>query len=151
MNLKLVPYGNAEESFDVENDVWLFKCQHGEEECAGNLFQTCLIHSYPDVSIHFPVIDCIESDDEENFISLSIQCSNKFNINYHLVSHCMKSRLGNALQHEMAKLTNGLNLVHQYVPLIDVNGQHDESIQDMANENLIKLICNFYQVFKVIF
>ncbi len=60
MNLKMVPYGNTVETFDKENNVWKFECQHDEDECWGNLYQTCLIHIYPNVEQHFRVIECIE-------------------------------------------------------------------------------------------
>ncbi|KAJ8332734.1 hypothetical protein SKAU_G00425230 [Synaphobranchus kaupii] len=37
MNVQLVPYGNAKESFDGKK--YLFTCQHGEEECLGNMIE----------------------------------------------------------------------------------------------------------------
>ena len=37
MNLTLVPYGNANETWRNETKLWQFSCEHGQEECLGNL------------------------------------------------------------------------------------------------------------------
>ncbi len=60
MNLTLVPYGNAKELFRNETKLWQFTCQHGVDECWGNLFQSCLINYFPNVNQHFPFIQCME-------------------------------------------------------------------------------------------
>ena len=41
MNLTLVPYGNAKETYRQETKLWQFSCQHGSEECWGNLLHSC--------------------------------------------------------------------------------------------------------------
>ncbi|KAJ1466273.1 hypothetical protein T484DRAFT_1862103, partial [Baffinella frigidus] len=35
-----------------------FTCQHGEHECHGNMWETCLQGLYP--ALAFPTIECIE-------------------------------------------------------------------------------------------
>jgi interferon gamma-inducible protein 30 len=60
MNLTLVPYGNAQEKFDIITKLWKYTCQHGPDECWGNLFHTCLINYYPKIEDHFQVIHCME-------------------------------------------------------------------------------------------
>ena len=37
MGITIVPYGNADETYDSTNQTYLFVCQHGPEECLGNL------------------------------------------------------------------------------------------------------------------
>ncbi len=41
-------------------------------------------------------------------------------------------------------LTDNLNPSHTYVPWVTVNGVHTEEIQNQAQDNLVKLICNTY-------
>ncbi|XP_009959538.1 PREDICTED: gamma-interferon-inducible lysosomal thiol reductase, partial [Leptosomus discolor] len=40
---------------------WQFQCQHGPEECLGNMIETCLMHEAKNFSTYFPVIFCLES------------------------------------------------------------------------------------------
>ena len=54
MNVTLVPYGNAKTS---GKEV---KCQHGEEECEGNMWENCAIKLNPEFSDYFPFIHCME-------------------------------------------------------------------------------------------
>ncbi len=39
MDVRLYPFGNAEESEGKEEGRWKFQCQHGPKECVGNLLE----------------------------------------------------------------------------------------------------------------
>ncbi|GFR89250.1 gamma-interferon-inducible lysosomal thiol reductase-like [Elysia marginata] len=41
-------------------DKWEFQCQHGEQECIGNLIETCTIALVKDIKKYFPFINCME-------------------------------------------------------------------------------------------
>ena len=43
VNISIYPYGNANERQEA-NGTWNFNCQHGEDECKGNLVETCFIN-----------------------------------------------------------------------------------------------------------
>ncbi|NXY92434.1 GILT reductase, partial [Alcedo cyanopectus] len=59
LNITLVPYGNAQER--NVSGRWQFQCQHGPEECLGNMIETCLMNEAKNFSTYFPVIFCLES------------------------------------------------------------------------------------------
>lgn len=142
MNVNLVPYGNAHER--KKGGKWVFSCQHGKEECIGNLIETCAIHFYPKASVYFPFIHCIES-------SLSIprkvapSCAKKFKLDYSKIEDCANGKLGNRLEHEMALKTQALNPPHLYVPWVTLDGVHTKKIQKQAENDLIGLICKTYK------
>ena len=142
MNINLVPYGNADEK--LKDGKWVFTCQHGKEECIGNLIETCAIHFYPNVTDFFPFIHCIETSGKIPRKSAP-SCAQKFDLDYPKIESCASGDLGNKLEHEMALKTDALVPDHTYVPWITLEGVHTEKIQNEAEDNLVRLICKTYK------
>jgi len=142
MNLTLIPYGNANETWRNETQLWQSSCQHGKDECWGNLLHSCFIHFYPETSAHWPFIHCMESSNQTVYNSSTI-CAKQFNVSLDDSIKCMGSRLGNDLQHANAVLTNAQH--QQYVPWVTLNGVHTEDIEKAAESDLVKLICDTYK------
>jgi interferon gamma-inducible protein 30 len=92
----------------------------------------------------------MEADDQNKIRDAATSCAQKLNIPLDKTMACMKSRLGNDLQHANAVLTEQLNPPHNYVPWVTLNGVHTEDINNEALEDLVGLICNAYKV-KIIF
>ncbi|XP_061406687.1 gamma-interferon-inducible lysosomal thiol reductase-like [Lethenteron reissneri] len=143
MNVTLVPYGNAQEKHD--GDQWVFTCQHGPQECLGNLLQACLIHYLPNNADHLPIIYCMEA--AEDPVSAASQCAALLapTLNWQQVETCANGTLGNQLMHSNAQLTDALNPPHKYVPWIVFNGAHTEDIQNKAMEALLPMVCSAYK------
>ena len=142
MNVGLVPYGNAEES--QESGKWVYNCQHGKEECIGNLIETCAIHLYPNASVYFPFIHCIETSPTIPRTAAP-SCAQKYGLDYSKIQSCASGDLGNSLEHEMALKTQALDPPHTYVPWVTLEGVHTDEKQDKAEFNLIGLICGAYK------
>ncbi|XP_064424541.1 gamma-interferon-inducible lysosomal thiol reductase isoform X2 [Latimeria chalumnae] len=142
MNVTLVPYGNAQETY--QGGKWVFQCQHGEEECLGNMIEVCLIHLLKDIVVYFPVIFCMESS--PNVIDSASHCLKVYapQVSWNQVMSCVKGDLGNKLMHQNALMTNGLNPPHKYVPWIVFNGKHTDDLQNQALGALLKLVCSTY-------
>jgi len=137
MNVTLVPYGNAKE-IQVGNE-WQFTCQHGAQECLGNILETCAIYLYPDQNVFLPFVHCVESSQDP--IKSMAGCAQQFSINFTAVQTLANSTKGNALEHMMGLLTESLNPAHQYVPWVTINGIHSTD----GEENLMAVICATYQ------
>ena len=144
MNLVIVPYGNAKETWRNETKLWQFTCQHGANECWGNLLHSCFLYFNPKTADHLPFIHCMESDDQDDIRNASIKCAQQFKIDLEPITKCMNSRFGNNLQHLNAQLTEALNPAHQYVPWVTLNGAHNDDIQNKAQDDLVGLICDTY-------
>ena len=145
MNLEIVPYDNAREQ-QVGNK-WQFTCQHGNEECYGNLIGTCAIHYYQNTSVYFPFIHCIELEASNKLTPRQSApgCAEKSGLDYSQIKSCANGPLGNSLEHKMALKTGALEPPHTYVPWITLNGVHTKEIQSDAEQDLEGLICKTYQ------
>ncbi|XP_076456849.1 gamma-interferon-inducible lysosomal thiol reductase-like [Babylonia areolata] len=142
MNLTLVPFGNAQES--KQGDRWVFQCQHGKQECVGNLLETCAIHALGgNMDQIMPFIYCVESSQRSPMAAVKT-CAGKQGLPLEQILSCYNSSEGNQLEHQMALRTNALNPPHQYVPWVVLNGVHTEKINTEATQNLLKLICDTY-------
>lgn len=144
-NLTLVPYGNAEET--KRGDKWVFQCQHGPNECLGNLIETCAISLLKNISVSFPFVHCFEVSIEHSGDPKSVaqHCAKSSEIDYTPIEACVNGPQGNELEHEMAKKTDALEPQHEYVPWVTINGKHTEKIQTEAENNLLKLVCDYYE------
>jgi len=144
-DFSLYPYGNAHQS--LAKKKWEFKCQHGAEECSGNLMQNCALNQ-TNFKNGINFIVCFE----ENILSFNKDldqtgqhCADDFNLDFSEIKRCMGSDLGNMVQHEVAVKTESLQPPRDYVPWIVVNGQHDTNIEDQILQNMVGYICKNYQ------
>lgn len=88
-NIRLIPFGNAVET--KKKGKWTFRCQHGAEECFGNLLEGCIIHqSGYDVNKYMNVIHCMEDNDDP--IKAAKSCVHKFgqHLKFNQVIKCAK-------------------------------------------------------------
>lgn len=145
INLTLVPYGNAREEKDAASGKWKYTCQHGEDECVGNLIETCAIHLLKNISVYFPFISCIEHDQFGTPQFSAKKCAKQQGIDLQPIMDCSTSSLGNSLEHQMALKTEALNPPHKYVPWVTLNGVHTEEIEKKAEADLTALICDTYK------
>eukprot|EP00475_Leptophrys_vorax_P015820 TRINITY_DN2217_c0_g1_i1.p1 TRINITY_DN2217_c0_g1~~TRINITY_DN2217_c0_g1_i1.p1 ORF type:complete len:220 (-),score=67.64 TRINITY_DN2217_c0_g1_i1:54-680(-) len=140
MNLTMVPFGNAKESQDASGN-FVYTCQHGAEECVGNLWAGCVIDQVMDVSKHFPVLECME-EAGNSFETVVPKCAAKFGVDSAGIVNCVNSQHGIDVQHINAEKTKALNPAHKYVPWIVINGQHTESMQGKAEDDLLSVVCD---------
>ncbi|CAL8345852.1 unnamed protein product [Merluccius merluccius] len=144
LNVTLVPYGNAKESFDRKK--YIFTCQHGEEECLGNMIEACLLEL---VGISaFQVIYCMESSTD--VINSAESCLQLYqpSVKWGSVMSCVKGDQGNNLMHQNALKTAALKPPHNYVPWVTINGEHTDELQKNATNALLPLVCSLYQGIK---
>jgi len=140
----LYPYGNAVET-ENKDGSWNITCQHGPEECLGNLLEVCLMHYLSwDPDLYVPVISCMESADDP--VMSAEGCINQLSTaSYEAVKGCAKGPEGNRLAHAMGAKTESLDPPHNYVPWVVVDGEHNNEIQQAAMDNLLALVCKLYK------
>ncbi|CAF0890478.1 unnamed protein product [Rotaria sordida] len=144
VNLTFIPYGNAHEVYRPETQLYQFYCQHGVDECYGNLIHTCVIAFYPDTRQHMPFIYCMDSTFGD-IETVARQCAKNASIDFDKVANCTNSPMGNQLQHVYAVQTENTKPAQASVPFVTLNGNGTDEIQDMAQTNLIRLLCETYK------
>lgn len=136
--VNFIPFGNANEEYDEEKKKWIFSCQHQENECNGNLIETCAINLLGRVE-SYKVIVCIEENIkrlDRDFNKTLEACVDKDTRDK--IMDCFNSDLGNKYQHEMAQKTPE----HKYVPWIITDGVHDIDAENRMLENMIEYLCS---------
>jgi len=171
VHLVLYPYGNADETYDPKSDRWMFRCQHGPEECLGNQIATCSMNlSGNEARTWFPFVHCMELQSRgrrsrggrgrgeggrgggDDMVRISArdasiadmiadgkQCASEAKLNWTAINECVGDWRGNLVQHAVAKATPK----HDYVPWVIFNGRHTEKLQEAAEKDLFKLVCQF--------
>ncbi|CAF3567365.1 unnamed protein product [Rotaria sp. Silwood1] len=81
INITIVPYGNAHETYDSTTHLYQFVCQHGPDECLGNLIHTCVLNFYPAIEQYMPFVNCTESTFGD-VKTVSSQCAEKTKIDF---------------------------------------------------------------------
>jgi len=138
MNVTMVPYGKCQENYN--GTAWEFNCQHGDEECFGNTFTSCVMSHVGDIASYLPFINCIESADDPD--SALQGCCQQSGIDFDTMNDCANGMEGNTLEHAMGLLTEALNpsIFVTGVPVITINGEESPD----AEYNFLPDVCGNY-------
>ena len=132
-NVRFFPFGNGKQSY--QDGKWVFTCQHGTDECVGNLYETCsLAHLDNEAGNNFMI--CFESG--RSWDANLERCVTDENIR-NVITECISSTEGNTLQHEVADHTPK---EHQWVPWVTVNGVHDKNAEDQILNDMVQYLCS---------
>eukprot|EP01084_Bolivina_argentea_P136780 240905_1 len=152
VNISIYPYGNANER--QSGGEWTFTCQHGAEECDGNMVETCMINlagwdqtKYMDFIIAYEAALGKNSRNAYQ-TAQTVLAAGSYSVTWDDLSKCMGTdgskggTQGNTWEHQMALWTNAAN--HQYTPWITLNGKHTTTIQNACQANTLECTCNAY-------
>jgi len=143
LSVDLIAYGNAHES-QLSSGQWNYTCQHGPKECEGNLIENCIMDATNyNTDMYMPIIFCIENSSDP--LAAAEKCVVSGNLNWKHIESCSKGDQGNALMHKAAVKTDALKPPHKYVPWIVANGVHTEELQDAAQKDFFKFVCDMYK------
>lgn len=139
--VKFYPYGNAHET--KNGDHFEFSCQHGPNECYGNVVEVCGLNKLDyETGLRFMV--CMEEGivKYDKYINKAlIHCINDQELLKNILD-CATGIEGNLLQHEVAHATP---VDHKYVPWIVFNDTHDTQIEAKILDNMTEFLCGLDQ------
>lgn len=142
IDVVLVPYGNAR----LVNGT--IQCQHGPEECYGNLVQACQLASKGTTTRQsLTYITCmIEQPNSEDTHATAETCAKELSLDWDSLSACASGPEGAKLIAANKAKTDALKPAHQYVPWVTINGVHTEVMNDKCLSNLLAYLCANYLV-----
>jgi len=146
VHLTMLPFGNAQETFNAQSGMYAFECQHGKAECLGNLVHVCAMNVVMNhAKLWFPFVHCMElkvqgKGRNPDIIKIGQECAQQNAMNWTEISECVHGYRGNIVQHAVAKATPS----HQYVPWIIVNDIHTEDMQEAAEKDFLHFLCKFF-------
>ncbi|XP_026467919.1 GILT-like protein 1 [Ctenocephalides felis] len=134
-NFKFVPFGKAANINDGES----FECQHGPEECRGNMLQSCVLHLLgKNPMMHMRFVGCQMHPSADHS---GKTCTRMVGIDWNLVDRCMKSDVGRLLQLRAERETNAI--WPQFIPTIVFNGVFNQDLQDRSQIDFRGAACHF--------
>ncbi|CAJ0606136.1 unnamed protein product [Cylicocyclus nassatus] len=143
IRIRIVPFGNAH----IKNGT--FFCQHGEEECKINRYQSCLFDVIKSQNKFVPLMHCLEEQlmNNASFKNAKSICFANQSVSESIqekIQKCFDSKCGDELQLEAANVTdNAWPDKKTSVPWVIINGVSLESLQDKIN-NLAPQLCEWY-------
>ncbi|CAN7944532.1 unnamed protein product, partial [Ixodes hexagonus] len=143
MKVRLVPFGLATKNETTRKDtkrVIEIKCHHGTKECLANMIQTCAIAMTRPVYRSLEFISCMSASKSPYDVAQT--CAKSVGVKWKVVDRCVKSKLGTLLFYKMGQKTWAIAPRIVYVPYIEIDGQHSETLQEQATSNLLKLVCS---------
>lgn len=153
MFFRSFPYGNANEKQNADG-TWAFTCQHGNNECIGNMYEACGMEHYGnDTTVGVPTwwkyFYCLENSQNAGVTSVAQNCATGSGLDWNVISTCSGSNPavgstsdGNPEMHRIAVATNSLQPPHTFTPWVVLNGKPLTSAQ--LNLSLNTLVCNAY-------
>ena len=129
-NLHMEAFGNGRV---LTRDPPTFWCQHGENECYGNMVELCAVHHFP--NSYWKFIMCQElagkfGDDQVK------KCASDAGLPVEEILECAKGEEGPLLHLQAADLTPP---EHTYVPWVTVNGVLQNG------KTLVSMVCDAYE------
>ncbi|XP_075731467.1 gamma-interferon-inducible lysosomal thiol reductase isoform X3 [Rhipicephalus microplus] len=154
MDVQLVPFGNAfkeqqqekpnssrAERFAVgrrQEPDYKYSCQHGPDECFGNVVQSCAAHIFNDTILSLAFVTCMSLAERPH--EAGRECARGIARNWNAIQRCANGGKGRVLQDEMGERTWNLDPPHHYVPWIVINGVHNDEQQAMAQTDLLQVV-----------
>ncbi|KPI92611.1 GILT-like protein C02D5.2 [Papilio xuthus] len=136
VKLRLIPFGKSR-SINYGDDG--FECQHGPEECLGNIVQECALRHMRGHSDIQRVTYVVCEMASESGAHASLGCVKHAGLSVSDVEGCVLAGEGVALQLDSEYHTDKLK--PKFIPTVTLDGVFNQDFQDAAMTDLIGTLC----------
>ncbi|KRZ90658.1 GILT-like protein C02D5.2 [Trichinella sp. T8] len=136
VNVSLVPFGKASWK-KVDNDDYVFHCQHGKLECTLNQAMSCAVELIRPGRLLLPLISCLQQSLHADKLH---QCANAHapvGVVDELIQ-CSNNSYGRRLLYQMGLQTKSQDPPIYYIPWIEINGQRNVDAEHNLKQELCK-------------
>ncbi|XP_022910307.1 GILT-like protein 1 [Onthophagus taurus] len=135
-----VPYGKA--THELIDDKWHFECQHGENECYGNMMQACGLNETDDQATQVKFIDCVMSASYPASDASMEECAIASGISWDNMVECSKNGVGAKLLAAYGDRTHAVEPTITFVPTIIYNDVYDADKQQGSLVDFLNTVLN---------
>jgi len=139
LEVNMWPYGKA--TTRVTSDGYEFDCQHGEQECIGNMFHACVEEKVEDAAKRLEMIKCMISDNYEPENSAK-NCASEVGVDFEEILTCATGAQGQELHYQAGLKTQALSPKVSFIPTIEID--ESQMSQKAILKNLLKEVCAVY-------
>lgn len=141
LNIQLRPFGKA--NWTESGNSWEFECQHGPDECQGNLVHACILFQLPAPRDHLPLIDCLLTlNSTPQPVGACLAEIGMEWLTADEVLQCSEGDMGRELLHSLGKETHSLEPPLTALPWILFNNEYLAEDMPGALNDLIGLLCD---------
>eukprot|EP00413_Alexandrium_margalefii_P010022 CAMPEP_0204531502 /NCGR_PEP_ID=MMETSP0661-20131031/11202_1 /ASSEMBLY_ACC=CAM_ASM_000606 /TAXON_ID=109239 /ORGANISM="Alexandrium margalefi, Strain AMGDE01CS-322" /LENGTH=244 /DNA_ID=CAMNT_0051537661 /DNA_START=68 /DNA_END=799 /DNA_ORIENTATION=+ len=139
MDLRMLPAGNVQvlptarvsEGYrfwhpEVAKDEHIYRCQHGESECIGNMVHSCAIKLLKGPEEYMPLIFCMAARTAHMPEKSSFECMEELGIEPERIRDCVVAPTADQEMFAITQADARLKVPRKYVPWVMVNGEHIE-------------------------
>lgn len=140
LDVHLIPYGHA--TTTRNDDRYLFRCQHGAQECYCNKIHACAVDVLRNNTHAILFNDCLMqqapcSSDYKHFRSAIRSCGRTENVHIYDIWQCMNGTRSSDLLKAYGDETHVVKPT--YVPYVELDGSSED--QDSILGNLFATVC----------
>uniref|UniRef100_A0A023GAD7 Gamma-interferon inducible lysosomal thiol reductase n=1 Tax=Amblyomma triste TaxID=251400 RepID=A0A023GAD7_AMBTT len=137
MELTVLPFGKAKVD-NVSAEHPHITCQHGSNECTGNMMETCVLHVAQETITAVKILACMSSNSQPHLAGP--KCVEGTSVKWTEVQKCVDEH-GTQYIVEVAKQTWSLQSYVARVPLIIMDGMKDNYVEYYAQKDFFRLVC----------
>lgn len=137
MNLTILPFGKAHVD-NVSAPVPHFTCQHGSNECMGNMIETCVVHVVKKQMTVVKILACMSESYQPHLAGQ--RCVEGTGVKWSEIQECVTKK-GTRYLLETGLATWKIQSYVARVPLVVVDGEMDNYVEYYAQKDFMKLMC----------
>jgi len=141
LDVRLWPYGKAT-STQSSSGEYQFECQHGPEECEGNIWHGCTARHVSSQSKRLEMIKCMINDNYDA-PKVAKACAEEIGVSLKEISECATGEEGREIHYEAGLDTDQLNPKVSFIPTIKLDGS--QGSQKAILKNFLKEVCKIYK------